>query len=160
MTSRMLRSLALSLVACAVLTACSWPVDRTGGDAADPRDQYVGTWLSSSEYADSTLTLRADGSFEVLDFPRGLACGSPSAAAREPEYCRAGGNVSTTGTWTSYRDGPTKVWLRADDRTLAVGFKDLDSFFGHDFSLGFYLGSIDQPEPDYRYGRVASGDGR
>lgn len=139
------------LAAVATTTACASPLGGPGSRDPDPREQYVGTWTSAAD--GSTLVLDQDGSFSVEDFPRDVACDSSSALAPQPEACRTSGPVTTTGTWTSHRDDPTKVWLESGGVTLAVGYEDLDSFFGHGFSIGFYTTTIDKPEPDHRFHR-------
>jgi len=136
------------LAAVATTTACASPVSGSGSDGSDAREQYVGSWSSAPD--GSTLVLDRDGTFSVEAFPRDLACDS---SAPQPEPCGTSGPVTATGTWTAYRDDPSKVWLEMDGRTFAVGYWDLDSFFGHEFSIGFYTGTIDQPQPDHRFSR-------
>lgn len=146
-------SVVVMLIAAAALAACAFPGSRQQSEDADPRGQYVGSWIASTDGATSTLVLAEDGTFEVRDFPRSLACDPASADVEQLDLCGQGTAITTSGTWTSYRDDPTKVWLKTEGQTLAVGYKDLDSFFGHSFSIGFYTGSIDKPEPDYRFRR-------
>ncbi|MCP1502256.1 hypothetical protein J2Y89_001000 [Curtobacterium herbarum] len=44
--------------------------------------------------------------------------------------------------------------LDSDGLSFSTAYRNLDSFFGKSFSLGFYTGSIDKPKPDYLFAKT------
>jgi hypothetical protein len=140
----------VAIVMCSVsLAGCASGSSDPSTDGGDLRDDYVGTWTRSADGGLSSLVLSPNGTFEAHNFPAALVCGR-STGGREIDACRSNpGTVSAGGTWWIPDEEQGTVWLDSDGISFSTAYRNFDSFFGKSFSLGFYVGSIDKPKPDY-----------
>jgi hypothetical protein len=144
----------VAIVVCSMLLAgCASGSSDSSTDGGELRDEYVGTWTRSTDGGLSSLVLSPNGTFEAHDFPAVLVCGR-STGGREIDACRSNPDtVSASGTWSIPDEEQGTVWFDSDGLSFSTAYRNFDSFFGKSFSLGFYVGSIDKPKPDYLFTR-------
>ncbi|MGN7190265.1 MULTISPECIES: hypothetical protein [unclassified Curtobacterium] len=126
----------LAAVTLAATTGCS-SVSTT--PPVDP----VGSWTLSSDPS-SRMVLHEDGSLAVVDMPYDIACDVDAPWSGLPECADRSAPVSFTGTWRLADGDPHAVRLATDDRRVSTGYRE-------GAVLGFWVGSLDRPEPTYRY---------
>jgi hypothetical protein len=139
-------------VSALLLAACSWvPAPPSRGAV---RQEVVGTW-APADRPQSVLVLDEDGSFRARDFPAALVCDDSGNGGYQLDACRSRpSTVSAAGTWTLAEGQFGVVRLDSGEKSFATAYRHSTSFFGHDFVLGFYTGSLERPEPDYMFERV------
>jgi hypothetical protein len=150
-----MKSMAIVAIAASsmLLAACTSGTSDQGDSGSDLRDQYIGTWTRSTDGGLSSLVLSPNGTFEAHNFPAALVCGR-STGGREIDACRSNpSTVSAGGTWSIPDEEQGTVWLDSDGLSFSTAYRNFDSFFGKSFSLGFYVGSIDKPKPDYLFAK-------
>jgi hypothetical protein len=157
-TSRRKTLAVLTIVLTSVLlSACSGA--PFGSDRTDQAfgKRLPGTWIEKSGDGTATLVLSENGTFEARDFPAVLVC-NKSTGGPELEACRSdpgSGSISADGTWSVLDDEQGTLELDSDGRLFSVAYRDFDGFFAKSFSLGFYTGTTDKPEPDSVFERRA-----
>jgi hypothetical protein len=135
-----------------LLAACSGvPATPSPGDV---QQGFVGTW-AQDDRGQSVLVLDEDGTFRAQDFPAALVCDGSGNGGYQLDACRSRpSTVSADGTWTVAEGQFGVVRLDSGEKSFATAYQHHTSFFGHDFVLGFYTGSLERPEPDYVFERV------
>lgn len=143
------------LIGSVLLAACAPSIQRPD----DVRKEFVGTWMRSTHLSKSVLVLDDDGSFVAQHLPAALGGVPPGDHGRQLEACDANfSTVSVEGTWSIPEGNIDVIWLDSGGSTFGVGYKHFTSFFGSAFSIGFFVGTIDKPTPDYIFERVPLSD--
>jgi hypothetical protein len=138
-----------------LLTACSGaPFGSAPTDQAF-EERLPGTWIEKSGTATAALILSEDGKFEARNFPAVLVC-NKSSGGPELEACLSNpgsSSISAGGTWSVLDEEQGMLELDSDGQLFSVAHRDFDSFSAKSFSLGFYSGTTDKPEPDFVFAR-------
>lgn len=156
MVSRRKASAVLTLILAAVLLSACTGAPLGGAPTHQAFEERVsGTWVEKSGAATATLVLSGNGEFEARNFPAVLVC-NKSPGGPELQACLSNpgaSSISVDGTWSVLDDEQGMLELDSDGQLFSVAYRDFDSFSAKSFSLGFYSGTTDKPEPDFVFAR-------
>jgi len=126
------------------LTGCAVP--------AQPAQQdYTGTWVLQGEDGDHTaeFVVSADRTYTASNIPIDLACRTRDEATSPPGCADGRGPTSFSGRWTVAEGDSAGVRFYYSDRFVRQGYSTGDG-------LGFFVGTLDAPRPDYLFVRSSS----
>lgn len=116
----------------------------------EPQD-YAGTWVLEGADGDGAaeFTVSADRTYTARNIPIDLACRTRNAATSPPGCAGGGDSASFSGRWKVADGASTGIRFYFDDRFVRQGYST-------NGGLGFYVGSLDVPRPDYLFVRSSS----
>ena len=138
-----------------LLTACRGAPFGSSPTHRAFEERLPGTWIKKSGAATAALVLSENGKFKARNFPAVLVC-NKSSGGPELEACLSNpgsSSISASGTWSVLDEEQGMLELDSDGQLFSVAYRDFDGFSAKSFSLGFYSGTTDKPEPDFVFAR-------
>ena len=155
-----LRGLTAGLAAAALIisiSGCSVLEQLREGPLVLTGEVITGEWTMGDRTPTgkpTTLTFHEDGTFSAQNTPSELVCWAHSEDNRPPECTGAGAAVEISGTWKIPEDVSSLVWMYFENGWdvrggAYIGFSGPPGVY----TLDFYVGSLDVPEPSYSFHR-------